>query len=58
MLILTRKSGEAITIGENIKITILYIKGKYARVGVEAPRELAVRREEASPPEQEDKTSE
>lgn len=58
MLILTRKSGEAITIGENIKITILDIKGKYARVGVEAPRELTVRREEASPPEQEDKTSE
>jgi len=58
MLILTRKSGEAITIGENIKITILDIKGKYARVGVEAPRELVVCREEASPPEQEDKTSE
>ena len=34
MLILTRKSGEAITIGENIKITILDSKGKYARVGV------------------------
>ena len=58
MLILTRKSGQSITIGENIKITILEIKGKYARVGVEAPRDLMVNREDASSPEQENKTSE
>ena len=58
MLILTRKSGQSITIGENIKITILEIKGKYARVGVEAPRDLMAHREDASSPEQENKTSE
>ena len=48
MLILTRKLGESITIGESIKITILDIKGKYVRVGVEAPRDVAVHREEIS----------
>lgn len=48
MLILTRKLGESITIGEDIKITMLDIKGKYVRVGVEAPRDVAVHREEIS----------
>jgi carbon storage regulator len=48
MLILTRKLGESITIGKDIKITILDIKGKYVRVGVEAPRNVAVHREEIS----------
>jgi carbon storage regulator len=49
MLILTRKQGESITIGDNIKVTILDVKGKYVRVGVEAPRELAVHRQEILP---------
>jgi carbon storage regulator len=51
MLILTRKQGEAITIGDDIKVTILDVKGKYVRVGVEAPRNLAVHRQEISPVE-------
>ena len=46
MLILTRKFGESITIGEDIKITILDSKGKYIRVGIEAPRNIAVYRQE------------
>lgn len=46
MLILTRKQGESITIGDDIKVTILDVKGKYVRVGIEAPRELAVHRQE------------
>jgi len=46
MLILTRKQGESITIGNDIKVTILDVKGKYVRVGVEAPRDLAVHRQE------------
>ena len=54
MLILTRKHGESITIGDDIKITILEVKGKYVRVGVEAPRNLAVHRQEISPVEKED----
>lgn len=57
MLILTRKQGESITIGENIKVTILDVKGKYVRVGVEAPRDLAVHRQEISPVEKENDTA-
>lgn len=53
MLILTRKQGESITIGDNIKVTILDVKGKYVRVGVQAPRDLAVHRQEISPAEKE-----
>ena len=46
MLILTRKSGERITIGDDIVITVLEIKGGQVRLGVEAPREVEVHREE------------
>jgi carbon storage regulator len=49
MLVLTRKQGESITIGDDITITILDVKGKYVRVGVEAPRDLAVHRQEIAP---------
>lgn len=48
MLILTRKSGEMITIGDNIQIRILGVKGGQVRIGVDAPREVAVNREEVS----------
>lgn len=46
MLILTRKSGEAIRIGDNIRLKIVEIRGNQVRLGVEAPRDLAVHREE------------
>ena len=46
MLILTRKLGEVIAVGDDIKIVILDIKGKHVRVGVEAPRQTKVYREE------------
>lgn len=46
MLILTRKSGETITIGENIQIRVLGVKGGQVRIGVDAPRDVAVNREE------------
>ena len=46
MLILTRKSGETITIGENIQVRVLGVKGGQVRIGVEAPREVTVNREE------------
>lgn len=46
MLILTRKLGQAIRIGNEIKITISDVKGKQVRVGIEAPDEMAVHREE------------
>ena len=46
MLILTRKSGETIAIGNEIKITILGISGKQVKVGISAPTRVSVYREE------------
>jgi len=46
MLILTRKSGEAITIGQDIKITILSIQGRQVKIGISAPEKVEVYREE------------
>lgn len=46
MLILTRKSGESINIGSDITIRVLEIRGNQARLGIDAPRHIAVHREE------------
>ena len=46
MLILTRKIGEAIAIGDDTKIRLLEIKGGQVKIGVEAPNDVAVHREE------------
>ncbi|NWF37488.1 carbon storage regulator CsrA [Mariprofundus sp. KV] len=46
MLILTRKKGESIAIGDNIQIQVLNVKGGQVRIGIEAPREVRVNREE------------
>ncbi|MEM1229702.1 MAG: carbon storage regulator CsrA [Pseudomonadota bacterium] len=46
MLILTRKLGETIAIGHDIKVTLLTINGNQARIGIEAPRDVPVHREE------------
>ncbi|MFQ5481686.1 MAG: carbon storage regulator CsrA [Nitrospinaceae bacterium] len=46
MLVLTRKIGESIKINEDVKITVIDIKGKNIRLGIEAPRETKVYREE------------
>lgn len=46
MLVLTRKLNEAIVIGENVKITILEIKDQSVKIGIEAPREISVHRDE------------
>jgi len=46
LLILTRKSGERITIGDKIRVTVLEIKGKQVRLGIEAPPDTTVHREE------------
>ncbi|MGQ9720127.1 MAG: carbon storage regulator CsrA [Candidatus Jordarchaeum sp.] len=46
MLILTRKVGECIIIGENIKVYIIEIRGQQVRIGVEAPIETPIFREE------------
>ncbi|MCD6153651.1 MAG: carbon storage regulator CsrA [Syntrophobacterales bacterium] len=46
MLILTRKLGETIRIGNEIKVTILDVKGRQLRVGIDAPPYVTVHREE------------
>lgn len=46
MLILTRKPGESLYIGDNVKVTIVEIKGNQIRVGIEAPSDLRIYREE------------
>jgi carbon storage regulator len=46
MLILTRLPGEAIVIGDNITITVLAVNGKQVRMGIAAPRSVAVHRDE------------
>ena len=46
MLILTRRVGETLMIGEDISVTVLGVKGNQVRIGVNAPKEVAVHREE------------
>jgi carbon storage regulator len=46
MLILTRRVGESLIISDDMKVTVLGIKGNQIRIGVSAPREVAVHREE------------
>ena len=46
MLVLTRKLGESIAIGDDIKVTIIEVKGKQVRIGIEAPQQTVVHREE------------
>ena len=46
MLILTRKTGEKLMVGDNVEITVLGVKGNQVRVGVNAPKDIAVHREE------------
>ncbi len=46
MLILTRRLGESITIGDNIKVSVLGIHGRQVRIGIEAPADVVVHREE------------
>jgi carbon storage regulator len=46
MLVMTRRSGEKIMIGSNITLTILGVQGNQVRIGVDAPREVPVHREE------------
>ena len=46
MLILTRRIGETVVIGDNVTVTVLGVKGNQIRVGIEAPKEVSVHRME------------
>lgn len=46
MLILTRRTGESLMVGDDVSVTVLSVKGTQVRVGITAPREVPVHREE------------
>ncbi len=46
MLILTRRVGETIMIGDEVQVTVLSVKGNQVRFGIDAPKDIAVHREE------------
>ncbi|WP_022956731.1 carbon storage regulator CsrA [Perlucidibaca piscinae] len=46
MLILTRRVGETLMVGDEVTVTVLGVKGNQVRLGVNAPRDVAVHREE------------
>ena len=58
MLILTRRVGETLVIGDDVTITVLGVRGNQVRVGVNAPKDVAVHREEIYQRIQDEKANE
>jgi carbon storage regulator len=48
MLILTRRVGEKLSIGDSVTVTVLSIQGNQVRIGIDAPKDVAVHREEVA----------
>lgn len=46
MLILTRRQGESLMVGDDVKVTVLQVRGNQVRIGIEAPKSMPVHREE------------
>jgi len=51
MLVLSRKSGQRIKLGDSIRVTVIRVQGDQVRIGIEAPHDMLVLREELSPRE-------
>jgi carbon storage regulator len=52
MLILTRRTGESLRIGDDVEVTVMAVNGSQVRIGIKAPRNVAVDREEIAEREQ------
>jgi len=57
MLILTRRAGEALRIGDDIEITVMAVNGTQVRIGIKAPRDVAVDRAEIAERKRRDRES-
>lgn len=57
MLILTRRAGEALRIGDDIEVTVMAVNGTQVRIGIKAPRDVAVDREEIAERKRRDRES-